>query len=116
VGCTATKTGYVPPPEVRQKINFSFSDLNKEGLMGTSAGKVPLHYEFCIPNVDSCRAQVQQIDSTLQLQTRSPGRIGCKPGKQVLCIGNTHQANYRMVVYKLAELPYVERMERTFFE
>lgn len=114
--CSGAQIGYITPPELRKKVAFSFAGVNNKGLIGSASGKVPLYYEFCIPNVDSCRAQVQQIDTTVQLQGRSPGRIGCKIGVQVLCIGNTHQAHYRRVVYELAALPYVERIERTYFE
>lgn len=115
-GCGGPNSGYTPPPELRKKVAFSFSGVDGNGLAGSAAGKVPLYYEFCIPNADSCRAQVQQIDTTLQLQGGSPGRIGCKPGAQILCIGNTYQADYRRVVYQLAALPYVDRIERTYFE
>mgnify|MGYP006267737145 CR=1 FL=1 len=115
LGCGGSKYGYVPPPELRKKVAFSFAGVDKNGLTGSAAGKVPLYYEFCIPKADSFQAQVLNIDTTLQLQ-HSPGRIGCKPGVQMLCIGNTHQPKYHRVVYKLAALPYVERIERTYFE
>jgi len=116
LGCSGSKSAYIPQPELREKVEFSFAGVNKAGLTGSAAGKVALYYEFCIPKEDSCRAQVQQIDTTVIIQDRSPGRVGCKPGAQLLCIGNTHQPDYRRVVYRLAALPYVDRIERTYFE
>jgi hypothetical protein len=45
----------------------------------------------------------------------SPGRIGCGPD-QVLVIGNTHRPDFAFVLQRLAELPYVERIEQAHFE
>jgi hypothetical protein len=58
---------------------------------------------------------VQSIDPTVQAQAGSPGRIGCGP-EEVLCIGNTHQPNWRAVLGSLATLDYVTRIDRSFFE
>jgi hypothetical protein len=45
----------------------------------------------------------------------SPGRIGC--GKTSwLIVGSTHQPNYKRVLYDLASLTYVAKIQETFWE
>ncbi len=97
-----------------EKIRFNLSQLDKEGLIGPDSGKVALDYEFCIPREERYLEEVKRIDPTVQIQ-RAAGRIGCSRG-EYLCLGNTHQKNYRKVLYRLAKLEYVERIERAFFE
>lgn len=97
-----------------QKIRFDLSRLDGNGLYGPETGKIALDYEFCIPRDEALRREVEGMDPSLKVQT-SAGRIGCGP-EQYLCIGNTHQANWRQVLYRLAELPYVERIEQVFWE
>ena len=103
-----------PTPEELQKIRFDFSQLDEQGLRGPQDGKVALDYEFCIPREEKYRKEVESIDPSLKLHT-ARGRIGCGRG-QYLCLGNTHQENYREVLYRLAQLSYVERIEQAFFE
>jgi hypothetical protein len=101
--------------EAGQKIEFSVSDLDDEGLRGPPDGKVAVAYEFCIPDNEDCRARVREIDSTVQFMPGSKGRIGAGPG-QCLCIGSTHQKDYRQVLRDLAKLPFVERIIECHFE
>ena len=103
-----------PTPEQLQKIRFDLSKLDKDGLLGPPDGKVALDYEFCIPRKEQYRKEVESIDPSLKIQT-AKGRIGCGRD-QYLCLGNTHQEHYREVLYRLAGLGYVERIERAFFE
>ncbi|NJL46105.1 MAG: hypothetical protein HC922_11165 [Leptolyngbyaceae cyanobacterium SM2_3_12] len=55
------------------------------------------------------------IDPSLTLYPDSPGRIGCTEA-QTLAIGNTHQANARLMLMELANLDYVERIQRVDWE
>lgn len=103
-----------PSPEQLQKIRFDLSELDENGLLGPEDGKVALDYEFCIPRREEYRKEAESIDPSLKVQEAS-GRIGC--GKEeYLCLGNTHQENYKEILYRLAQLEYVERIERAFFE
>jgi len=47
--------------------------------------------------------------------SESPGRIRCGTHEN-LCIGSTHQENFMDVLRELAELPYVNRIDQSFFE
>jgi hypothetical protein len=95
-------------------IRFDLSVLGESGLYGPSDGLRALHYEFCIPDRSDAIAQVRRIDASVLVQ-RAPGRIGCS-NTQLLCIGSTHQPGYRRVLAALADLPYVVRIEQSFFE
>ena len=76
---------------------------------------VAVNYEFCIPADEKHLAQVKKIDRSLQVMKSSKGRIGCSD-KSWLLVGSTQQKNYRAVLYDLAALPYVQRIEETFWE
>jgi hypothetical protein len=99
----------------QQKIMFDLTSLDDEGLYGPPNGKRALSYEFCIPDMMRHRSRVKHIDSTLQCMSESPGRIGCGIYEN-LCIGSTHQKNFRDVLRELAELPYIARIYQSFFE
>ncbi|MBN2704417.1 MAG: hypothetical protein JXR23_09430 [Pontiellaceae bacterium] len=111
--CTPLRTS-APSPEVFAKIEFDLSALDADGLIGPPDGKVSLAYEFAIPDTAACRAEVLAIDPSIQIST-SRGRIGAT-ADQCLCIGETHQPNYMEILHRLAELPYVERIARCWFE
>jgi hypothetical protein len=100
---------------VRKKIAFDISALDEEGLWGPPGGKRALSYEFCIPNSAEKRGEVQGIDSSIRFFSASPGRIGCAD-HEILCVGSTHQQNFAEVLWRLAGLPYVPRIQQTFFE
>jgi len=103
-----------PTESERQKIRFDLSQLDEDGLHGPESGKVALDYEFCIPKEEKYLQEVKKIDPSLKVQS-GRGRIGC--GKdQYLCLGNTHQKNHKDILYGLARLPYIERIEQAFFE
>jgi len=104
-----------PVPASRAVIGFDPSELDEQGLEGPPDGKRALDYELCIPAGEQFTAEVGAIDASAQLYPGARGRIGCGPG-QVLVIGNTHQPDFALVLRRLAELPYVERIERTWFE
>lgn len=109
IGCKTEK----PPesPDAWKKIRIDFKSLDDAGL---SAGKVAMNYEFCIPKDEKSWKKVKKIDPTLQ-KNKGKGRVACKDSEQ-LVIGSTHQKNYRRVLYELATLPFVTRIEPTFWE
>ena len=72
-------------------------------------------YEFCIPNTTQCKDEVKAIDPSLQLMSGSPGRIGCSKN-EYLCIGSTHQPEFKRVLQQLAELTYIQQIDECFFE
>jgi len=111
--CIGVSQGTEPDP--RGKVEMDLTCLDADGLRGPPGGRVSMSYEFCIPNTPECRAEVKAIDRTAQLSPGSRGRIGCGNG-QCLCIGSTHQANYRQVLRRLAGLPYVGRIVECHFE
>lgn len=116
VACSPRHT---PPPArdpaIWGKIRFDLNTLDAEGLTLTPDGGVAVHYEFCIPADAAAWKQVQAIDSTAERYEVGSGRVGCG-GTTRLVIGTTHQKNFRRVLYELAALPFVERVEQTFWE
>lgn len=97
------------------KITFDLETLDQDGLYGPPDGKRALDYEFCIPNGEAYGAEVSTIDPSLTLFPESSGRVGCTE-TQTLAIGNTHQANARLILMELANLDYVERIQRVDWE
>ena len=104
-----------PGPDPLAKVAFDLDQLDEDGLVGPADGKRALSYEFCIPPSEECKELVASIDPTVEIMCGSPGRIGCYPD-ECLCIGSTHQENFRDVLRKIAELPYVEKIDETVFE
>lgn len=97
------------------KINFDISRLSSEGLIGSSDGLRSLSYEFCIPKNESYLTEVKIIAPTLAYYSNTPGRIGCNLN-QYLCIVSTHNPNWKKILFSIASLPYVERIDEFFAE
>lgn len=102
-------------PNVWNKVKIDFSKIDENGLAGPPNGKVAVNYEFCIPAEEKYWNEVKNIDNTAQAIKESKGRIGCDQ-TQWLVIGSTHQENYKRVIYELASLNYVSKIQETFFE
>lgn len=102
-------------PGIWNKVHVNFKQLDKEGLRGPTGGKVAVNYEYCIPSNEKYWQKVQQIDKTAQKYAGSRGRIGCQQD-QWLLIGTTHQPGYQRVLYELASLPFIDRIDETFWE
>jgi len=102
------------PPQSRA-ITFDLTTLNAEGLHGSAEGLRALSYEFCIPAGATYVNEVRAIDTTVVFHLTSPGRIGCTT-EQYLCIGHTHQPDFRAVLERLARLEYVARIDQSFGE
>ena len=113
--CTSEGFVFDSPISSRQKITFDISKLDEYGLHGPPGGKRALSYEFCIPDTVQNRTEVKRIDPTVKFFAESPGRIGCGEYES-LCIGSTHQKDFRMILQRLAELTYVQRIDESFFE
>jgi hypothetical protein len=108
----------VPEPQADAAIGvigFELCDLDASGLVGPADGKRALDYEFCIPAGEGFAAEVRAIDDSARFHPGSRGRIGCG-SDEVLVLGNTHRPDFAFVLQRLAELPYVARIERAWFE
>lgn len=115
-GALAPGTAPIAARDSSAKINFDLAPIDDTGLIGPPDGRVAVAYEFCIPSTPTQLAGVQRIDRTVRAQSGSPGRIGCRPGEEVLCVSSTHQPAWRSVLQELAALDYVARIDRHFAE
>jgi hypothetical protein len=97
--------------EVWKKIRMDLSRYDADGWSGSG---VTGNYEFCIPQDPDKWKAVQKIDTTAQ-KSGGSGRVGCTTA-QWLVIGSTRQPHFRRTLYRLASLPFVERIEETFWE
>ena len=97
------------------KLDFDLAELDDNGLIGPPDGKVAVSYELCVPKDQKLVDEVRSIDPSIAIHADSRGRIGCSP-MEVLCLGSTHQRSYREILERLCALPYVRRIERTWFE
>jgi hypothetical protein len=98
------------------KIRFDLSPISESGLIGVGTGKRSFAYEFCIPANPRAVREVFSIDPSLKIYPRSSGRVGCKPGEEYLCMGETHQVGWREILFKLADLPYIKVIEPYYGE
>lgn len=94
------------PPNPLEKIEFSLANIDNNGLIGPENGKRSQAYEFCIP--PEKKSEVLAIDPSLQF-SNSPGRIKCSQ-PELLCLGETHQSNWRPILFNLARLDYVTKI------
>jgi hypothetical protein len=102
------------PPAPSPKIELDLTKLDAKGLRGPPNGKVSVSYEFCIPNTAKCKAAVKAIDPKVRFMPGSRGRIGA--GKnECLCVGET-RADFRTVLKRLADLPYIKRIIECHWE
>ncbi len=102
-------------PITSDKIQFDLDRLDASGLQGPPDGLSALHYEYCIPDREDAIRKIMAIDPTLQIQRHSPGRVGCSED-ELLCLGHTHQPEYRSVLKRLAALSLVREVREVFFE
>ncbi len=98
------------------KIKFRLDNIRADGLRGPADGLVAVSYEFCVPADAVVYAEVKRLDPSVQITPGARGRVGCQAAGQALCVGNTHQANWRGVLEKLAALGYVKEIRECFFE
>ena len=98
-----------------RKIELDLSGLNAAGLHGPPDGLRSLEYEFSIPDTPELRARVREIDPTARFHPGSRGRVGAGPG-ECLCIGSTHQPEWRNVLNRLSAMPEIRRVIRCDYE
>ncbi|MEN8126833.1 MAG: hypothetical protein ABFR90_03410 [Planctomycetota bacterium] len=113
--CSCGKQNTAAESDVSNKITFDLEQFNEEGLRGPPDGLVALDYEFCIPDTEKHKQQVRSIDLTVRFMCGSRGRIGCD-STECLCVGSTHQENFRQVLLQLAALDYIERIDWCVWE
>ena len=97
------------------KITFDLDQIGEDGLSTNPGSEVAVDYEYCIPADEKLAAKLKKIDPTLKVHPKAKGRIGCSQSEW-LCMGNTHQKDWRKIIIQIAELDYVKRIDRTFFE
>jgi hypothetical protein len=113
-------TACSPPPaegdsHVLDKITFDLHQLDETGLYGPPGGQRSLDYEFCLPQGEAYTQAVVAIDPSLNFYPGSRGRRGCTD-QQILAIGNTHQPNAQRILMELAQLDYIDRIDRVDWE
>ncbi len=102
-------------PMTSPKITFDLNLIGEDGLTKNPGGEVAIDYEYCIPADEKRAAELKKIDPSLKIHHKAKGRIGCSQS-QWLCMGNTHQENWRKILLQITELDYVKQIDRTFFE
>jgi hypothetical protein len=95
-----------------RKITFDYSAIDAQGLRN---GEVAVDYEFCIPGHDSIWSAIKSIAPNANLMKKSKGRVGCSAAEW-LCIVNTHDAQWKYKLQRIANLPYVDRISEVFYE
>lgn len=101
--------------EVLRKITFDVHAINDQGLRGPADGLVSVGYEFCIPAEAAYIEEVRAIDPSVTFMRGARGRIGCS-STQLLCVGDTHQEDFRAVLHALAGKAYIARIDEFFAE
>ena len=112
--CSTSQTN-VSEESALKKISFDIGMLNAEGLYGEPEGLVSLDYKFCIPMNDDYKTEVAKLDTTINFHDGTGIKDGCSKN-EYLCIGNTHQKDFKKVVIRLASLNYVQRIDQMFWE
>lgn len=103
------------PHSVQEKISFDIKAISDQGLVGSSDGLRSISYEFCIPAQKKFLAEVQSIEPNLKYFANSPGRIGCRKN-QYLCLVDTHNSQWKEILFSIAQLEYVERIDQFYGE
>ena len=98
------------------KIAFSLKDFTEDGMrINATKREGYINYEFCIPGNDETLKEVMSIDSTVGAYKTSKGRSGCSDSEW-LCIGSSHQKNFKRVILELTKLNYTRKISETFWE
>lgn len=100
---------------VIKKIAFDIDSLNEEGLYGPPDGLHALDYKFCIPMSDEFKNEVEKIDPSIRIYHGNESQQGCG-NEEYLCIGNTHQKDFKQKLIRLTSLDYIIRIDRMIWE
>ena len=98
-----------------EKISFDLAELSPEGLIGPADGRRAVDYEFCIPQGEEYRQEVQRLAPGIRFMPGSSGRSGCSQD-EVLCVGSTVGPGSRETLCALSQLDYVERIRPCLWE
>lgn len=98
--------------KVISKIGFDFAAVDEKGLINSETS---IDYEFCIPMDDTMMAQIKAIEPEVQTPRLAKGRIACSQ-EEWLCIVTTHGPDWKEKLYKIASLPFVQRIVQTDYE
>jgi hypothetical protein len=93
-----------------EKFTFDLASLEDPSSSAEASGLCALSYQFCIPARPVLAEQVRKIDPSVVIFDYAPDRSRCGD-ETFLCIGTTHQPDYRSVLIRLAKLPYIERID-----
>ena len=115
VSCSSNNLSTGKNDSVINKITFDIDSLNEEGLYGPPDRLHALDYKFCIPMEDEFKNEVEKIDPSIKIYPGSSSKQGCGNG-EYLCIGNTHQQDFKQKLIKLASLDYIIRIDRMVWE
>jgi len=98
------------------KIAFNLKDFTEDGMkINDTKREGYINYEFCIPGSDETFREVMSIDSTVGVYKNSKGRSACSDAEW-LCIGSSHQKNFKDVLLALTKLSYIRKIRETFWE
>ncbi|MEY3530565.1 MAG: hypothetical protein RLZ70_1633 [Verrucomicrobiota bacterium] len=97
------------------KIRFPLDGIRADGLSGPAGGLVSIDYEFCVPADPRVLEEVKRLDPSVKVSLVARGRIGRRDG-QALCLGNTQQKDWRLVLERLAARPDIAEIRRCYFE
>jgi len=97
------------------KIRFPLDGIRADGLSGPASGLVSIDYEFCVRADPLVLAEIKRLDPSVKVSLVARGRIGRRDG-QALCIGNTQQKDWRLVLERLAARPDITEIRRCYFE
>lgn len=103
------------PTSPLAKIRFPLDGIRADGLSGPVDGLVSIDYEFCVPADPLVLAEIKRLDPSVKVSLVARGRIGRRDG-QALCISNTHQKDWRIILERLAARPDITEIRRCFFE
>ncbi len=97
------------------KIKFPLDPIRHDGLRGPHDGLTSVAYEFCIPSEEALYEEIRLIDPSVKFHKGSGGRIGCGD-RETLCIGETHQNDWKEKLLTLSSLPYIHEIRECYFE
>ena len=103
------------PARASAKIRFPLDGIRADGLSGPAGGLVSIDYEFCVPADPRVLEEVKRLDPSVKVSLVARGRIGRRDG-QALCLGNTQQKDWRLVLERLAARPDIAEIRRCYFE
>jgi hypothetical protein len=94
------------------KIHFNYNAVDEAGMKHEG---VAVDYEFCIPAKDVYAKRVQHIEPKAIILSDSKGRSGCSDDEW-LCIVSNHDGTWKKKLFGMASLPFVEKIQETFYE